>query len=347
MTPRICAISLSHKTAPIALRERIAVDDDRAAAILRRCADGFGEAVLLRTCGRLELYLAADREIEPLSVFEKALGVPAETLRDHALALDEIPAADHLLKVASGLLSPLPGEYHILGQARDAFTFAQSHRATGPLLSALFRAAIHTGKRVRSETAIGRLAQTYAAAAIGALRSRLTTDSRILIVGSGTLAGELARDMRAAGLRDITITSRHQRRGRELASAIRGVWRPIDALNAALSEANVVVCCTSSRSVLITPSNFPNDDRDRVVLDLGMPRNVDTSIAQQGGVVLIHLDDLRSGASLADECVRDAERIIREETARFRTWCSRRRAYYAEAATGPSSAARHRNEAAA
>ncbi|MCA9254165.1 MAG: glutamyl-tRNA reductase [Phycisphaerales bacterium] len=332
MTPRIRAISISHKTAPIALRERIAVDDVRAAAIVRRSADYFGEAVFLRTCGRLELYVATDREFQALAVLENALGVPAGSLRDHARALDESAATDHLLKVASGLLSPLPGEYHILGQARDAFTFAQSHRATGPLLSALFRAAIHTGKRVRTETAIGRLAQTYAAAALGVLRSRLKPHSRILIVGSGTLAGELARDMRAAGQRDITIASRHQRRGRELAIAIRGAWRPMDALGAALSEADIVVCCTSSRSVLVTPSNFPTDERDRVVLDLGMPRNVDATIEQHGGVALIHLDDLRSGASLADECVRDAGRIIREESARFHAWCSRRRAYYAEAA---------------
>lgn len=347
MTPRIFAISVSHKTATIDVRERLAVSDDRAHAIIRSFAQADGEAALVRTCGRQELYVASRQGGDLLASFAAAFNVSPEIIRPASCQLSEPKATHHLLQVAAGLKSPMPGEHHILGQVRSALIFAQEAGTIGPLLSSLFRTAIRCGKRVRSETAIGRLAQSYATAALAGLRSHMEADSQILIVGSGTLANDIAHGLVAAGYPRITITSRHKSRGQDLAQAMHVGWRPLDGIRAHIQRASAVVCCTSSRMPLISAGDVPTDGRDRVFLDLGMPRNIDPRVTRNPRARLINLEQLAGGASFANDCLDAAKVVIDEEQERFESWLARRRAYYA----GVESQRRHphanRSEAAA
>lgn len=345
MTPRIYAISISHKTASLAVREQLSLDDDRAVALLREMARTHGEAVLVRTCGRMELYVASSSGWDVPSSFAKALGVRLAQLRSLSHVLDETHATAHLLEVAAGLHSPLPGEHHILGQVRDALLFAQEAKTAGPLLSALFRAAIHSGKRVRNETPIGRLAQTYASAALDALRERLSPASHVLVVGSGTLANEMAQGLAADGVPDITITSRHRARGQQLAESIHGTWFGLDRIAELLQRSDVVICCTSSRTPLIKPHDVSRDGQYRIFVDLGMPRNIDAEVEELPGATVINLDDLTHGKAIAGDCIAQARDILSEERRRFDDWLTRRRAYYAGRTANGSRAIR--SEAAA
>ena len=233
------------------------------------------------------------------------------------------------MEVASGLRSPLPGEHHILGQVRAAALFAQDAGTSGPLLTTLFQSAIRCGRRVRNETPIGRLAQTYANAAMHALRGRLTTESNVLIVGSGTLANEIARGLRAERVANLTIASRHPSRGLELARSVGADWHSVDDVARCVRRADAVVCCTSSRRTLIDADGIPADDRLRTFVDLGMPRNVDARIGMLPNATLIDLDNLSGAVAIAAECKVAANAIISEEAARFGAWLTRRRAYYA------------------
>ncbi|MCB9858316.1 MAG: glutamyl-tRNA reductase [Phycisphaerales bacterium] len=347
MTASIHAISISHRTASLDMRERLAIDDDVAATTLNTIARVHGEAVLVRTCGRLELYVATNRRLDLLPAFASVLGVSVDDLRPVARILNESHAVGHLLSVAAGLQSPIPGEHHILGQVRNAMAFSQRAKAAGPLLSSLFRTAICCGKRVRNETSICRLAHTYASAALAGLQPHLAASSQILIVGSGTLANELSHGLTASGHRNIAIASRHRNRGQALADAIGAVWNSIDSLPECIRHADIVVCCTSSRTPVIGLNAIPNERRSRVILDLGMPRNVDSRITHIPDVTLINLEQLTGGLSIADGCIKAARRIINEEQSRFAAWLSRRRAYYGGAVSRLSSRGPDRNEAAA
>lgn len=329
MRPRICVISISHKSAPLEVRERMCVTDDDSSSMMRHVADQCGEAVLVRTCGRKELYITSSNVARASALFAEGFRVSPALVRSFARVMNGRRAATHLLQVASGLQSPLPGEHHVLGQVRSALLTAQSVQSVGPHLSALFRTAIRCGRRVRTETPIGRLSQTYASAALAALGNQLPSTSRVLIVGSGTLAEELAQGVAAYGIREIIVASRHERRGRDLASDIRGVWRPIEGVSELAHHADVIVCCTSSRKTLVHSCDGLADGRPRRYLDLGMPRNIDARVAWLPGAQLTNLDDLSACASITDACVRHADAIIDEELQRFIAWSDRRRTFYA------------------
>lgn len=329
MTPRICAISISHKTASAAVRESLAVSREEADAIAQTLASAFGESIVIRTCGRFEVFVATPNPTGLLPALSSALNRSPSFLQIAAREFSEQQAIDHLLEVASGLHSPLPGEHHILGQVRSAMLDAHERKTAGPMLLALFRAAVHCGKRVRTETPIGRLAQTYASAAKRALTARLGPSSRVLVVGSGTLADEIARSLRQSGVNHLDIASRHEARGRTLAAAVAGFWHAMDHMAALVRRADVIVCCTSSRHPVITADHVGVNGQTRTFLDLGMPRNIDASIAMKPGVTLIDLDRLTSGHAIANDCIRQAQEIIAEERRRFADWLSRRRAYYA------------------
>ncbi len=329
MTTRIQAISVSHQTATIDMRELLSVSDNCAEVIVQSLARRFGEAVLLRTCGRLELYVTAIGGQSAIGPFARALGRSRRTLESVARPMDEAQASRHLMEVASGMRSPLPGEHHVLGQVRSAGLDASNAGTSGPLLTTLFQSAIHCGRRVRNETPIGRLASSYADAALHALRRRLSPGIRVLLVGSGTLANEIGSGIAAERVANLTIASRHRARGIELANRTNATWRPVREIAQSIRQADVVICCTSSRSTLIDARDIPVDDKHRTIVDLGMPRNVDARVGSLPNVTLIDLDLLTNGIAIARDCIDEARMIIDGEAARFMAWLERRREFHA------------------
>jgi glutamyl-tRNA reductase len=320
-------VGISHHRAPVELRERAALDRERAAALARQLAGESSEAVCLSTCNRTELYLAdesaeeAERKAEAaLLALEAELGPALYRLRDEAAAL-------HLFRVAAGLDSMVPGEGEILGQVRAAFQAG----ATGRVLDRLFREALRAGRKARSETAIGESpASTSSAAAVlaeqvfGDLRGRL-----ILLIGAGKVGELAARNFLSRGAEIAFVANRTVDRAVELAERFGGTALPLDRVEEQLVRADVVLSSTSASGWILDREAVARvvparRGRPLFLIDLAVPRDLDPAIGELEGCYLYDIDDLE--AVVAETLVgrrREAERaegIVADEAERFRAW---------------------------
>jgi len=298
---RLVLVGTSHHRAPVELRERVAFDRDEARAI----AAQLGRAVCLSTCNRTELYVEADDadEAERLAVdvldeLEPAL----YRLRDHAAAL-------HLFRVAAGLDSLVPGEGEILGQVRAAHDAG----TPGPLLDRVFRHALHAGRKVRAQTAIGESPASVSAAA-AALAEQVFGDlsgCRVVLVGAGKVSGQAARNLRSRGAVVAMAASSKTDRAQ---------------LEAELAQADVVVSSTSAHGYVLDAPTVERARRGRrlLLIDLAVPRDLDPAIHELDGCYLYDIDDLQAivAETLAgrrNEAER-AEAIVAAEAEKFHEW---------------------------
>ncbi len=298
---RLDLVGISHHRTPVEVRERVAYDLQGSARLALELAEAGGEAVVLSTCNRTEVYaVGADAE----RPFREA-GVQSAVYRLH----DEA-AALHLFRVAAGLDSMVLGEGEILGQVRQAFESG----APGPLLDRLFRQALHAGKKVRTQTAIAESPASVSAAA-AALAQQVFGDlagRRIILVGAGKIGEQTSRN----------LTSR----GAEIAAmAGRVLTADPDALADEIAAADVVVSSTSSRGFVVAPQHVrPRKGRPLFLIDLAVPRDLDPAIHELEDCYLYDIDDLQAvvAESLAGRR-REAERgegLVAAEAERFRAW---------------------------
>jgi glutamyl-tRNA reductase len=323
----VVLVGISHHQAPIELRERAALDPERAGELARRLAGAEAEAVCLSTCNRTELYLAAesadDAEVKAeaaLLALEAELGPALYRLRDEAAAL-------HLFRVAAGLDSMVPGEGEILGQVRAAHDAG----ATGPILDRLFRHALHAGKKARTETAIGESPASVSSAA-AALAEQVFGDLRdraVLVIGAGE-TGELAvKSLVARGATIAFVANRTAERARELTSQFGGTPISLAEVERNLEHADVVLSSTSMPGWTLTLEQVARRlharrGRPLFLIDLAVPRDLDPSIHELDGCYLYDIDDL--DAVVAETLAgrrREAERaeaIVAAEADRFRDW---------------------------
>jgi glutamyl-tRNA reductase len=323
----VVLVGISHHQAPVELRERAAVDIERAADLARQLAGDHGEAVCLSTCNRTELYLAdespeeAERKAEAtLLALESELGPALYRLRDEAAAL-------HLCRVAAGLDSLVPGEGEILGQVRAA------HRAgaAGPILDRLFRQALHAGRKARVQTAIGESPASVSSAA-AALAEQVFGDLRdreVLVVGAGKV-GELAvRNLASRGAKIAFVANRTVERAAELALRFGAQPLPLDRIDEELERADVVLSSTSAPGWILTREQVERAlptrrGRPLFLIDVAVPRDLDPAIHELDGCYLYDIDDLEAVVTetLAGRR-REAERaesIVAEEAEQFMAW---------------------------
>ena len=247
--PELLALGISHKTAPVALRERVAMTEGRAAGVLRTLVAGgpVSEAVAVSTCNRTELYLVVE---DPVSAEAEALGELAQQAeiqptelagRLYALRSDE--AVRHLFEVSAGLDSVVLGEAEIQGQVRRAYELALVEGATGPLLNRLFQAALGTGGRVRSETRIGEGGVSVSSVAVSMAAEALSdlSGARVLLVGAGETAELVARALTSRGASVAFVANRHRDRAEELARVHGGEAIGMDELPGRMVEADLVI----------------------------------------------------------------------------------------------------------
>jgi glutamyl-tRNA reductase len=323
----VVLVGISHHQAPVELRERAALDSERARELALTLAGVRGEAICLSTCNRTELYLAeespdeAERKAEAaLLALEEELGPSLYRLRDEAAAL-------HLFRVAAGLDSMVPGEGEILGQVRGAHEAG----ATGPILDRLFRDALHAGKKARSETAIGESPASVSSAAaalaeqvFGELRGRT-----VLVIGAGE-AGELAiKSLRARGAAIAFVANRTHERAEELTRQFGGDPLSLNAVADSLQDVDVVLSSTSSPGWTLARDEVARAlharrGRPLFLIDLAVPRDLDPAIHELDGCYLYDIDDLEAvvAETLAGRR-REAERaeaIVADEAERFREW---------------------------
>jgi glutamyl-tRNA reductase len=327
---KLLLVGTSHRLAPVEVRERVALDGEGEAALARRLGES-GEAVCLSTCNRTELYLAAsdaDAAGERATVELADLGgIPRTELEPYLYRLEQDAAATHLFRVAGGLDSLVPGEGEIQGQVRSAY----ERGAVGPLLDRLFRQALHTGKRVRTETAIGESPASVASAA-AALAAQVFGDlagRRILVIGAGKVGELAARNLVKRGAELSFVANRTVDRASTLAERFGGAPLPLESIERELVEADIVVSSTSARDQILSREQVESalparKGRPLLLVDLAVPRDLDPAIKDLHGCFLYDIDDLQgvveeSLSGRREEATR-AEAIVAAEGERFREW---------------------------
>jgi glutamyl-tRNA reductase len=323
----VVLVGISHHQAPVELRERAALDPERARELARRLAGERGEAVCLSTCNRTELYLAEDSPDEAERKAEAALLALEEELGPSLYRLRDEAAALHLFRVAAGLDSMVPGEGEILGQVRGAHHLG----ATGPILDRLFRDALHAGKKARTETAIGESPASVSSAA-AALAEQVFGElggRSVLVVGAGE-AGELAiKSLAARGAVIAFVANRTPERAQELTRRYGGTPLSLDRVAGNLEHVDVVLSSTSSPDWMLSRAEVERTlharrGRPLFLIDLAVPRDLDPAIHELDGCYLYDIDDLEAvvAETLAGRR-REAERaesIVDAEAERFREW---------------------------
>jgi glutamyl-tRNA reductase len=330
---QILCIGVNHQTAPLAVREALcAVPPVRDPSSGHACP-GIDEWVILATCNRLEIYaaLAAGTALDaPQELLRAHFGLPDHDLAQQLYVYKDEAAVTHLLRVASGLDSLVLGEPQILGQVSRAFSAAQQEGSTGPVMRALFRAAIAAGKRVRNETAIGCNPASVPSVAISQARQTLGSlrDRRILLVGAGAMARTAVKALAARSYKRIDVANRTVAHAQALVSGWGGRAYDLDELPAALAAADVVLCATNAQHALITSQMVAGvmagrEQRPLLLMDLAVPRNIDPAVELVAGVTLVDMDHLR--AELDESLIARrrqvpaAEAILAAEEARLKT----------------------------
>ncbi len=324
----IC-IGLSHRTAPLDVRERLALPEPRQVDVLQRLAQAPMEALWVSTCNRVEVYLSApsvDLARQRVLAELESLG-GAEAL-EHLYEHQGEAALVHLFRVACSLDSMVLGEAQILGQVKDAFERGQGAGAVRGELMRACSAAFSCAKRVRTETAIGRAATSMAAAAVQ-LASKVfdgLAGKTVVVVGAGEMGELAARHLKQAGASKLFITNRTLSRAEALAAEVGGQARPIDELFTLVAAADVVVCSTASPVPLFTRENVGALGRGRrgrplFMVDLAVPRDIDPAVGTLDWVHAYDVDDIQkfvadNAAARAEEAQK-AGVLVAQEVARF------------------------------
>lgn len=332
----IVVVGLSHHTAPIHVREGIALPADAVPALLRElCATPeVGEALIVSTCNRVEL-VAAGRTVDAdlARVAEScadALCVRSPQIRDHLYRHSAGTAVRHLFRVAASLDSLVLGEPQILGQLKQAYDVAREVRTLGPILNRTVPRALRVAKRVRSETNIGQGQVSVPSVAVDLARQIFGdfTGRFVALVGSGEMAETAAKQLRGAGAR-VVVVGRNLERAREVAEAVDGEGRPWAELGATLTEADVVISSTSATGFVIdydtvNAARKKRRGRSQFLIDLAVPRDIDPRIEKLDGIYLYNVDDLtaqvkQSLTARSREAER-AEAIVVSEARGYDRW---------------------------
>jgi glutamyl-tRNA reductase len=338
---QLLLVGVSHRTAPVELRERLdfsANGVDRALTALAGWPS-HDEAAIVSTCNRVELYVgcgdvqAAQPAIRQfLSEFH---GIPADQLSPHVYVKTGHEAVAHLFRVAAGLDSLVMGEPQILGQVKEAFAVASKTGSTGPLLNKLFHSAFAAGKRVRSETALaeGAVSVSYAAVELakkifGSLKGRT-----VLVLGAGEMGKLTAVHMQSQGIGRLIITSRTAAHASALAESLGGTAMPWDQFSTALTEADILITATGAATPIVSRDAIAQamkarKQRPLFIIDIAVPRDVEADAGDFEQVFLYNIDDLQAvvqeNISRRGTVASEAEKIITDEVGKFLGWLGSR-----------------------
>ncbi len=330
-------LGTSHKTAPLALRERVALTDARAERFLLELAEHpeIREAVVLSTCNRTELYVVVSDPVEAettvLGMFARQAGLRPTELLEGIYSHRNCDAARHLYRVTSGLESMIVGEAEVQGQVKRAYEAALAARTTGPLTNKLFRAALATGKRVRTETAIGAGGASVASVAVESARETLgeLAARHVLIIGAGETAELTARALSDQGVATMFVANRRRERALALAQRFGGEAVTFERVPEELERADIVVASTSSPHFIVGAEELAQVMRARagrplLLMDLAVPRDIEPSCATLAGVTLVDIDGLQAQVARTHRArrmeARRAEGIVEEEIQTFAGW---------------------------
>ena len=333
----IAALGMSHRSAPVEVRERVAFAPCAGRNFLRRLGEegAVAEAVLLSTCNRTEIYAVvedASARDRVLDLLAEDRGVERGSLERDTYWLTDAEAVRHLYRVASSLDSMVVGEAEIVGQVREAYRVATEEQRTGAVLNRLFHTSLRVGKRVRSETGIGdsslsvpHVAVKLAGGVFGTLRGR-----RALVLGAGEMSELVVKHLKARGVAEIRIANRTPERARLLAERVGGHAVPFDAMVEELSEADVVVSSTGAGDWVVTrevvAAALARREDPLFFIDIAVPRDVDPVVQTLGRVFVYDIDDLQAvverNADDRGDAAEKGEAMISPAVVDFMSWLS-------------------------
>jgi glutamyl-tRNA reductase len=333
----LLTLGISHKTAPLDLRERLSLTEGSAVGALRELtgSECIHEAAAISTCNRTELYLVVSDTVEAestaLGILTRRADIPPTELLGHLYSRRGGEAAHHLFRVTSGLDSMIVGEAEIQGQVKRAYELALVEGGTGPILNRLFRGALAAGGRVRAETQVGEKGVSIPSVAVELARRTLGDlgDRRVLVVGAGETAELVAKALVARGVSTVFVANRHYDRAIGLAQRFDGRAVRFEELPAQLEAADIVVTATNSPHHIIERDGLVQvmanrEGRPLLLVDIAVPRDVEPACREIPGVSLHDIDDVQQiaerNASGREAEARRAEPILTAELDRFERW---------------------------
>jgi glutamyl-tRNA reductase len=335
--PQPALVGINHSTAPVALREQLALSGDRLAEALAALRTRVPECAIISTCNRLEIYCLLPPGEDPSTLVPLVYG-EGEHLLPHTYAYSGREAARHLFRVASGLDSLVLGEVQILGQVQRAWQEAHKAGAAGPVISGLFHRAVALGKRVHSETTLSRQPASVSYAAVALARQIFgpsLSERRVLVVGTGEVGEGVARCLSEHGVQPTVVVHRRLEQASEVARRYHADVAPWDELPERLGSADIVISSTAAPHIVLTRTMIEDAIEARVgkplyLIDLALPRDIDPLAAEVPGVHLSNIDDLHE---VVKATMREREGALPQirvmidlETARFSEWLQVREA---------------------
>ena len=332
----LLALGISHKTAPVELRERVALPEGRAASVLRELVstEDIHEAVALSTCNRTELYLAVGDDVEAettaLGILARQADIRPTELVSHLYSIRNREAARHLFRVTAGLDAMVVGETEIQGQVKRAYELALVENTTSAFMNRLFREALAAGKRVRTETNVGSGSVSVSSVAVQLAQETLgdLSGRRVIVIGAGETGELTARELTERGVQSVFVANRHYDRAIGLAQRFGGKAIRFDLLPAELEMADIVLSSTGSPHSIIERDELATVMASRaqplLLIDIAVPRDIDPGVGRLDGVVLRDIDDLQQvverNLSGRQAEARRAESLIDHELERFTRW---------------------------
>ncbi len=335
----ILTIGLNHKSAPVNLREQLSFTPAMLCAVLNRLSQSKSpnlvENIILSTCNRMEYYtLTAHPEQarqEIIHLLSQTFQIAPSVFEPHLYHLQDEVAIGHLMRVAAGLDSMVLGEAQILGQLVTAHQTALAHSTAGTILARLFEMSIHAGKRARTETAIGLNPASVSSIAIRLAQQHLGDISQqvVLILGAGEMGHQAVKVLVNQGVKNLLIASRTKENAERLATQWHGTALTYDQLASGLIQADLVICATAAPHIVLHQNQVAQamsarPDRRMLVIDIALPRDVETSVGDLPNVTLHNIDHLQS--HIADNLatrrkeIPKVETIINQEATAFGNW---------------------------
>ena len=342
----IAVIGLSHRTAPVEIRERLSIPEQTMEASLQqlRSHDEVLEASILSTCNRLEIYALLRHPEQGISAVGRFLsshsGLAVDELSPHLFTFHHEEAVAHLLRVAAGLDSLVLGEGQILSQVKKMVRLGQEHRSIGPILNRLLTQAVGTGKRVRTETNLGTGAVSISSAAVELAQLKVgqargldelvaLDQEQVAVVGAGRMSRLLLQHLQSKGCKGLVLLNRTVSKAELLAADFPDLpvqCRPLDDLDHCLSTCSLVFTSTAADDPIITASRLSalNRRSSLMLVDIGVPRNISADTADLPGVASFDVDDLQEVVARNQEARREiaaeAEVLLEEEARLFLEW---------------------------
>lgn len=332
---RLRLVGMSHRTAPVEWRERLAVSDDRLPSFLNalRVEVGAGEAVVLSTCNRVEVYAVTPPDGTAECLLRKSLlDLHGDVCLDGSLyALEDIGAIRHLFRVAAGLDSLVVGEAEILGQVKRSYDLARQAESTGKLTNVLFQRAMYVGKSVRTDTKIAEGPTSVPSLAVSLARRIFgeLSECHALVVGAGAMAELAVRALKSQKVKEIAIANRTLEKAVTMAHQFGARPTPFDALSRELVQADIVLCSTGAKGTIFNREAVAQAIEERrgrplFFIDIAVPRDVDPAVNDLENVYLYNVDDLEGLVTESLERrqaeINRAGELVEEKTNEFSSW---------------------------